>query len=142
VIDVDDPELNLLRRAWRALSDNFDTLTAGDLSPIEAYWSPELVIEHVDGWPVPGTYDGYDGFRQWWTEVFGRDYTGYETMGYEAERLGDQLFLLVDTRWNARDGETLVVPSFAVLFGFRELRICRMRIFLKPDDAVAAALDH
>jgi hypothetical protein len=140
-MEPDDPELNVLRRAWRALSDNFQTLQAGDLSPIEQYWSPDLAIEHVDGWPVFGTYCGYDGFRQWWSEVFGSDYTGYETMGYEAERLGSELFLLVDTRWNARDGEALVVPKFALLFGFHELRINRMRVFLKAEDAVAAALD-
>ncbi len=138
-MDVDDPELAVLRVAWRSLSDHFGALRAGDLSVVSAYWHPDLVIEHVDGWPVPGTYTGYDGFRQWFGETFGGDYAGYQTRGYEVERIGDELFVLVDTAWTGRDGDELVVPKFAVLFGFRERRICRMRVYLSADAAVAAA---
>jgi ketosteroid isomerase-like protein len=138
-VDVDDPELAVLRVASRSLSDHFGALRAGDLSVVSAYWHPDLVIEHVDGWPVPGTYTGYDGFRQWFGETFGGDYAGYQTRGYEVERIGDELFVLVDTAWTGRDGDELVVPKFAVLFGFRERRICRMRVYLSADAAVAAA---
>jgi hypothetical protein len=35
-VDVDDPELAVLRVAWRSLSDHFGALRAGDLSVVSA----------------------------------------------------------------------------------------------------------
>ena len=137
-MDINDPDLATLRVAWRSLSNHFDALSAGDLSPISEYWHPELVIEHVDGWPVPGTYTGYAGFRQWFSEAFGGDYAGYETRGYEAERIGDDVFVLVDTAWTGRDGEE-VVPQVTLNFQLRGGRIAHMDVFIDEDRALAAA---
>jgi ketosteroid isomerase-like protein len=137
VAEPDDADVELLTRAFMTLSKQFDAVRAGDLSLLNEFWSPELRIENADGWPVPGTYDGYDGFRRWFDETFG-EYTGYVPMRGEFTRVGDRIVACVHSRWSTPEGET-VVPQVALLFQVREGRIARMDVFVDEDRARAAA---
>jgi ketosteroid isomerase-like protein len=136
--DVTDAEIELLERAFVTLSKQFEAVRQGDISLMTEFWDPELEIRNVDGWPVPGSYAGYDGFRQWFDETFG-EYSGYVPVRAEYTRVGDRIVARVHSRWSGPGGEE-VVPQVALRFEVRDGRIARMDVFIDERRALNAGL--
>jgi ketosteroid isomerase-like protein len=136
--DVDDAEIALLERAFVTLSKQFDAVRRGDISLMTEFWDPQLQIYNADGWPVPGSYAGYDGFRQWFDETFG-EYSGYVPVRAQYSRVGDRIVATVHSRWSGPEGEE-VVPQVALCFQVRDGRIARMDVFIDEDRARTAAI--
>jgi ketosteroid isomerase-like protein len=134
-----DDDIALLERAFQTLATHFEAVRAGDTTLMTQYWDPDLRIENVDGWPVPGSYDGYDGFRRWFDETFG-EYSGYTPERAQYTYLKDRIIAVVHSRWAGPDGEE-VVPQVALRFQLRDGRIARMEVFTDEARARAAALD-
>ncbi len=135
--DADD-DIALLERAFLTLARQFEAVRAGDISLMTEFWDPQLRIENVDGWPVPGSYHGYDGFRRWFDETFG-EFLGYTPERAEYRRAGDWIIASVYSRWTGPDGEE-VVPQVALRFRIRDGRIAHMDVFTDEGRALAAAL--
>jgi len=135
--DLQD-DIALLERAFQTLAKQFDLVRAGDTTLMNRFWCPDLQIRNVDGWPVPGTYTGYDGFRRWFDETFG-EYSGYTPERAHYARVGDRVVACVHSRWSGPHGEE-VVPQVALCFTIRDGRIAQMDVFLDEARARAAAL--
>ncbi len=135
--DVDDAEIALLERAFVTLSSS-STPCAGRHLADDRVLGPAARIRNADGWPVPGTYAGYDGFRQWFDETFG-EYSGYVPIRAEYTRVGDRIVAWVHSRWSGPEGEE-VVPQVALRFQVRDGRIARMDVFIDERRALNAGL--
>ena len=137
VADLEE-DIALLERAFQTLAKQFDAVRAGDTTLMTRFWCPDLKIRNVDGWPVPGEYHGYEGFRHWFDETFG-EFSGYTPERATYARVGDRVIACVHSRWSGPHGEE-VVPQVALCFAIRDGRIAGMDVFLDEGRARAAAL--
>src|SRR3954447_936773 len=98
-------DIDRVRAAYEEFNARFEQLKSGDLAGLEDYCDPDIVMIPVDGWPVPGRFEGYDGYRRWMREVFsGTAVNRYEET--EAAVVGDYVVATMMSRGRAEDDPT------------------------------------
>jgi hypothetical protein len=65
--DAADPDVAFVLEAFQALEVREGTLEQYH----KRFWAPDGVIEFVDGFPIKGSYQGLDGYRQWFADSYG-----------------------------------------------------------------------
>ena len=66
-MNATDDDMDLVRRAF----DAFALSPEGIDEYFARFFTPDGVVEFVDGFPLPGRYEGLDGYRRFYDESYG-----------------------------------------------------------------------
>ena len=92
----------------------------------------------VDGWPVSGRFEGYDGYRRWMREVYaGTAENRFEEI--ETTVVGDYVVATMVSRGRADDDPTEMEAPIGVVHRVRDGRIARAWVYLGRERALQAA---
>jgi hypothetical protein len=133
-----DPNLEHVRRAFVEFNQRYDELRAGGLERYHAeFYTPDSVIEHVDNFPVPGSFAGYEGYEEWFGFAYG-DYRGVTWQIVGLEPVGDRVLALVRVSGTGEDGVELEV-ALGITYELRDGKIARVRVYVGHERARDAA---
>jgi ketosteroid isomerase-like protein len=138
-VPVSDSDLAHVRRAFVDFNERYDDLRAGDVDTYHAeFYAPDSVIEHVDGFPSPGSYEGLEGYREWFGNSYGnyRDVT-WQIVGLEA--VGDRVLALVRVSGKAPDDDVRLEIQLGITYEMRAGKIGHVRVYLGHERARDAA---
>jgi len=140
---MSEQDVEFVRRSFLGFSQDFAEFSAGGIGHLPRFWAEDLEIDNVDGWPLPGVYRGYDGWRRWISDAFGemrnprpRDVRFVDT--------GRAVVILGEMEW-LTPGDVSIAHRFATVVERREDGLIhRMRVFLDWARALAegGAPDH
>ena len=95
------------------------------------FYSPDAVIEHVDSFPVPGTYVGLEGYRQWFDEAMGPyDDIRWELESVEAE--GDHVVVLGRVFGHPHGEPVTLEVGMRLVYEMRDGLASRVRVHVRP----------
>jgi ketosteroid isomerase-like protein len=138
-VPVSDSDLAHVRRAFAEFNERYDTLRDGGVDDYHAeFYAPDSVIEHVDSFPAPGSYQGLDGYREW----FGSSYGNYRDVSWKIEGIeaaGDRVLALVRVSGKAPDDEVRLEIALGITYEMRDGKIAHVRVYLGHERARDAA---
>ena len=124
--------------SYREFNNRFQQVKTGDLTGLEDYCVPDLVMVSVDGWPVSGRYVGLDGYRRWVREVYGGTAENrFDEI--EASVVGDFVVVTMLSRGRADDDPTEMEAPIGVVHELRDGLIARAWVYLGHERALEAA---
>jgi ketosteroid isomerase-like protein/predicted ester cyclase len=124
--------------AYEEFNARFEQIKSGDLTGFEDYCAPDLVMISVDGWPLPGRYEGLDGYRRWIHEVYGGTaWNRFENI--EVQIVGDYVIATMLSRGQADDDPTEMEAPVNVVHELRDGLIARAWLYLDRERALNAA---
>ena len=98
---IDQSHVAIVRRAFQ----DFE-VQAGTLEEYFArYYTPDGVVEFVDGFPVSGRYEGVDGYRRWFEDSYG-PYEDVTRELHSIEAVADRVVALITITGRAKDDPT------------------------------------
>src|SRR3954447_20713811 len=62
-----DADVAIVRKAYEDFEMSPDVID----DYFARFWHPDAVIESVDAFPVPGRYEGIEGYRRWFEDSYG-----------------------------------------------------------------------
>jgi ketosteroid isomerase-like protein len=131
---AEDPDIAFVLEAFR----EFDVRECSLEEYFERWYAPDGVLEFVDGFPIPGRYQGPEGFKSWFADSYGP----YDDVKRElvsiAKEGGRVVVLLVITgrpKGEDVDLEVQVGNTYEVEDG----RIKHLRVYVGHDRALEAA---
>lgn len=136
---VSDSDLDHVRRAFVEFNERYDGLRDGGVASYHAeFYAPDSVIEHVDGFPSPGAYEGLEGYEEWFGQSYGsyRDVT-WKIVGIEA--VADRVVALVRVSGKAPDDDVELEIALGITYEMRDGRIGHVRVYLGHERARDAA---
>ena len=95
------------------------------------FYTDDLVIEHCDAFPVPGTYRGIEGYRDWLDEALGP----YEDVRWDmrsVEMDGDRVVAVVRTHARLREEGLELEVGLRCVYDMRDGRAWRVRVYVSP----------
>jgi ketosteroid isomerase-like protein len=101
------------------------------------FWHPDAVIEAVDGFPVPGRYQGLDGYRQW----FDDSYAPYEDVKRRIDSItavGDCVVALLTITGHPKGDDTELEVQTGSAYEVDDGRIRRLLVYVGHDRALEA----
>jgi hypothetical protein len=101
------------------------------------FWHPEAVIESIDGFPVPGRYEGLDGYRRWFHEA----YAPYEDVERRIDSIGiegDYVLALMTISGHPRDDDTELEVQTGSAYEVEDGLIKRLCVYVGHDRAQLA----
>jgi ketosteroid isomerase-like protein len=138
-VPVTDGDVEHVRRAFMEFNRRYDELGRGGVDDYHAeFYVPDGVIEHVDGFPVPGRYEGVEGYREW----FGESYTPYEDVRWEILSIApeaDRVVALVRIAGRPVGNPVELEVSLGITYEMRDGRIAHSRVYLGHERAVEMA---
>jgi ketosteroid isomerase-like protein len=138
-VPVSDSDLAHVRRAFVEFNERYDVLRDQGLADYHAeFYVPDSVIEHVDNFPAPGRYEGYEGYEEW----FGQSYGDYRDVTWRIEAVeaaGDRVLALVRVSGRPADDDTKLEIALGITYEMRDGRIAHARVYLGHERARDAA---
>jgi ketosteroid isomerase-like protein len=126
--------------AYAEFNARFQQLKEGDISGLDRFCAEDMVLVPVDGWPVSGRYEGYDGYRTWMREVFaGTAENRYEEI--ETTVVGDYVVATMMSRGRAEDDPIEMEAPIGAVHALRDGRITGVWVYLGHERALQAAAD-
>jgi ketosteroid isomerase-like protein len=104
----------------------------------ERWYDPESQILNVDGWPVPASYEGLEGYARW----YGENYATYDDVRFDVESVepvADRVVALARVSGRPKGEETRLEIQVGVTYELRGGRIWRVRLYLGHERALRAA---
>jgi ketosteroid isomerase-like protein len=104
----------------------------------ERWYDPDSQIINVDGWPVPASYEGLDGYVRW----YGENYANYEDVHFEVisvEPVADRVVALAKVSGHPVGDKERLEIQIGLSYELREGRIWRVRLYLGHERALEAA---
>ena len=136
---VTQSDLDHIRRAFLSFNERYDDLREGGLEAYHAeFYAPDAVIEHVDGFPVPGRYEGLEGYQEW----FGNSYGSYRDVTWTVdgvELVGERVVALVRVSGKPADDPVELELALGVTYEMRDGKIGYVRVYVGHERALAAA---
>jgi ketosteroid isomerase-like protein len=102
------------------------------------WYDPASQIINVDDWPVPGSYDGLEGYVRW----YGENYATYGDIRFEVEAIepaANHVVALARVSGRPKGEEERLEIQVGLTYELREERIWRVRVYLGHDRALEAA---
>jgi ketosteroid isomerase-like protein len=128
-------------RAFQESNRRFTGSGSGGLeSYFEEFYEPDAVIEHVDQFPMPGRFEGFDGYRQWFADSYGP----YEDIVWRIESVraeGERVLVLLTITGRPRGEELELTVQLGNTYALRNGRIAHVRVYVGHERAVEAARD-
>jgi ketosteroid isomerase-like protein len=106
----------------------------------ERWYDPESQILNVDGWPVPASYDGLEGYARW----YGENYATYDDVRLDVESVepvANRVVALARVSGRPKGEETRLEVQVGVTYELRGGRIWRVRLYLGHERALQAAAE-
>ena len=106
----------------------------------ERWYDPESQILNVDGWPVPASYEGLEGYARWYAE----NYATYDDVRFDVESVepvADRVVALARVSGRPKGEETRLEIQVGVTYELRGGRIWRVRLYLGHERALQAAAE-
>jgi ketosteroid isomerase-like protein len=126
-------------RAFRETNRRFEGFDTGGLEDyFDEFYDPDAVIDHVDGFPMPGRFEGLAGYRQW----FGDSYGPYEDIVWRIDTVhaeGDRVLALLTITGRPRGEELELTVQVGNTYEMRDGRIAHVRVYVGHERAVEAA---
>jgi ketosteroid isomerase-like protein len=102
------------------------------------WYDPASQIINVDDWPVPGSYDGLEGYVRW----YGENYATYDGVRFEVEAIepaANHVVALARVSGRPNGEEERLEIQVGLTYELREERIWRVRVYLGHERALEAA---
>jgi ketosteroid isomerase-like protein len=129
-----DDEIATVRRAFEAFEVSADRLE----EYFGRFFTPDGVVEFVDGFPLQGRYEGVEGFRRWFEESYGP----YEDVKRRLDSItaeGDLVVaLLTVTGRPAGESDELLV-QMGNTYELEDGRIKHLRVYVGHERTLEAA---
>jgi ketosteroid isomerase-like protein len=106
----------------------------------ERWYDPESQILNVDGWPVPASYEGLEGYTRW----YGENYATYDDVRFDVESVepvADRVVALARVSGRPKGEGTRLEVQVGVTYELRGGRIWRVRLYLGHERALQAAAE-
>jgi ketosteroid isomerase-like protein len=135
-----EADVERVREAYAEFNARFHQLKTGDLTGFEDYCSEDVVMIPVDGWPVSGLFEGFDGYRRWLREVYaGTAENRFEQI--EAFVVGEYVVATMLSRGRAEDDPIEMEAPVGVVHVLRDGLITNAWVYLGHERALQAAAD-
>lgn len=135
---VTEADLAHVRRAFDLFNERFEDLRGDALRAYHAeLFTDDSVLHNADGFPVPATYEGYDGYRHWFDDTYS-PYEGVQWAVETIEAAGERVVAIARSGGRAIGDPTWLEIKLAMTYAMRGGRIARIDVFLTPE----AAFDH
>jgi hypothetical protein len=96
---------------------------------------PEIRIDNIAEWPLPGPYQGHEGLRQWWAEIVDA-IPGVRLQLEEVIDVGDDRVVAMLRTFGTELIEQM--PSWAVVHWIRDGLVVRTAGYLRREEALEA----
>jgi ketosteroid isomerase-like protein len=131
-----------IRGAYADFNVRYEELTDPEVMRAyhERWYDPESQILNVDGWPVPASYEGLEGYTRW----YGENYATYDDVRFDVESVepvGDRVVALARVSGRPKGEETRLEIQVGVTYELRGGRIWRVRLYLGHERALQAAAE-
>jgi hypothetical protein len=104
----------------------------------ERFWTPDGVVEFVDGFPISGRYEGLEGYKQWFADSYA-PYEGIERRLDSITKEGDRVVALLTITGRPRDEDIDLEVQLGNTYELEGGRINYLRIYVGHERAVEAA---
>jgi ketosteroid isomerase-like protein len=131
---AEHPDIDVVRRAF----DDFEFGRTDLDAYYSRYWHPDAVVESVDGFPMPGRYEGLDGYRRWFEETYG-PYEGIQRHVHSISVEGDTVLMLLTITGRSRDDDLELEVHVGSTYEVEDGRIKRLRVYVGHERALLAA---
>jgi ketosteroid isomerase-like protein len=104
------------------------------------WYDPASQIINVDGWPVPATYEGFEGYVRWYAE----NYATYDDVRFDVEAIeptASHVVALARVSGRPKGEQERLEIQIGLTYELREGRIWRVRLYLGHDRALRAAAE-
>jgi ketosteroid isomerase-like protein len=129
-----DPDVAFVLDAFR----EFDVRECSLEEYFERWYAPDGVLEFVDGFPIPGRYQGVEGFKQWFADSYGPyDDVKRELVSITKEADRVVVLLLVTGRPKGEDLDLEI--QLGNTYQVEDGRIKHLRVYVGHRRAVEAA---
>ena len=136
---VSQDDIDHIKRAFLEFGESFESIRAGGVDAYyERLYAPDAVIENVDGFPVPGRYEGPAGYRQWFDDTYG-PYDGVSYDLVSIEPVGERIVVLVRASGRPRDHPVDLEVAIGITYEMRGGKIGHVRVYVGHERAVDAA---
>jgi ketosteroid isomerase-like protein len=135
---LSDQDVEHVRRGFAT----FNATERADEAAIRAhharFYDPDVEIVNADGWPIPGSYRGTEGYVSWYQESYGP----YEDVRYAVDSIdavGERVVALVTISGRPRGEETELEVQLGLVYGMRGGKIAKVELYLGHERALQAA---
>src|SRR3954466_8928660 len=129
-----DPDVAFVLEAFQAFEVREGTLEEYH----ERFWVPDGVVEFVDGFPISGSYEGLEGYKQWFADSYG-PYEGVQRRLDSISKEGDRVVALLTVTGRPKDEDGDLEGQLGTTDELEGGRIKRLNIYVGHGRAVAAA---
>jgi ketosteroid isomerase-like protein len=131
---AEDPDVAFVLEAFR----EFDVRECSLEEYFGRWYAPDGVLEFVDGFPIPGRYEGVEGFKQW----FGDSYGPYDDVKRELVSIskeGDRVVVLLLITGRPKGEDLELEIQLGNTYDVKDGRIKHLRVYVGHQRAVEAA---
>jgi ketosteroid isomerase-like protein len=129
-----DDDIDLVRRAFL----EFEVGRTDLAEYYNRFWHPDAEIESVDGFPVPGSYRGFDGYQRWFADSYG-PYEDVERRLDSITREGDRIVALLTITGRPRGDDLELEVKTGSTYEVEDGRIKRLCVYVGHERAILAA---
>jgi ketosteroid isomerase-like protein len=129
-----DPDVAFVLEAFRA----FDVREGPLEEYFERWYAPDGVLEFVDGFPIPGRYEGAEGFKAWFADSYG-PYDDVKRELVSISREGDRVVVLLLVKGRPKGEDLDLEIQLGNTYEVEDGRIKHLRVYVGHQRAVDAA---
>src|SRR3954466_13849077 len=131
---ADDSDIAFVLEAFHA----FEVLEGTLEEYHERFWVPDGVIEFVDGFPISGSYRGFEGYKRWFADSYGP----YEDVERHLDSIsveGDRVVALLTITGHPRGDDMELEVKTGSTYEVEDGRIKRLCVYVGHERAILAA---
>jgi ketosteroid isomerase-like protein len=133
-VAAESSNVALVRRAF----EEFDLRDVGLEAYFRRHYTPDGVVEFVDGFPVPGVYRGVEGYKRWYEDSYGP----YEDVRRRLDSIqaeGDLVVALVTITGKPVGEDVELEVQVGNTYELEDGKIRHLRVYVGHERALAAA---
>jgi SnoaL-like domain len=133
-VTVTDADIALVRTAF----EQFNVSPDGLDDYFGRFFTPDGVIELVDGFPLPGRYEGVEGYRRWFEEGYGP----YEDVHRRLDSIqaeGSVVVALLTVTGHERGDSVELQVEMGNTYELEDGRIKHLRVYVGHERTLEAA---
>jgi SnoaL-like domain len=133
-MSVSDADVAVVRAAF----DEFETQREDLDGYFQRFWHPDAVIESADAFPVPGHYEGLEGYKRWYDDSFG-PYDEVHRHLHSLEAHGQRVVMLLTITGHGGEDDVELEVQIGSTYEVDGGRIRRLCVYLSHERALEAA---
>jgi ketosteroid isomerase-like protein len=138
-VPATERDVELIRSMYDTFIDRFERIAAGDVDEFyAAHYAPDAVMESPDAFPAPTHFEGLEGYRTLVQESYGA-YEDVEWQLEDVQAVADSVVVRALIRGRAKGDPVLIEVRVAFAYEMRDGLICRSRLYLSHERALAGA---